>query len=578
MRKLISQTIVIGQALLLVLFATASWAGSDVSSKNIPARLAPGAVEQSLSPQTSPERAAPPEITITEERSKGLQGGQGVKLTLSAIAFEGNEVFSDEELLAQVHDYLGQTIAVDELQRIADVITAYYHKNGYILSHAYLPPQTIAGGTAVIAVTEGRLGRVIVVGNKRYKAEMIEKIMDQVREKGALSGLSLEKGALLVNDLPGLSAKATLVAGKIPGTTDIIMEVKESKIWQVGFDYNNFGSEYVSQNRFGLNLSFFNPFRLGDAFDFRFMTGPNSSDTDGPMWYLRGEYSLPINSYGTRVGLAGSSLKYSVGEELEDLNLTGCSDLVSLWISHPFSRSRYYSWWLDGGYDLKRVSNKMLNQSLYEEDLNNVHVGSHWEWIDAYLGRNVTSLRITKGLSDEDIGSRLFANGEFMKIEGEYNRFQAIPWHDMTAIFSANFQMANDRMPTCEELSLGGAGTVRGYPMSDYSGDDGIYGTLEVRYPIYKGQIDWQKASGLYGDWAVEAALFTDMGRVWTKDSIPAELDSATLGSVGAGLRVAYVPYAEAKIEWAKYILGDQPSDEGVKEDGAWYFQISAAY
>ncbi len=577
MRKLILKTVVTGQALLFALVATAAWAGDNQLNSRF-SQITPGAVEQSIRAGSMGNSMGFDEITITEERNGGLQGGEGVEFELVAIAFEGNDVFSDEELLAQVDEQLGRLIEVDELRMIADAITAYYHQKGYILTRAYLPPQTISGGTAVIAIAEGRLGRVIVKGNERYKACTIEKVMELVRKKGALTGTSLEKGLLLLNDYPGMTVKATLVAGKTPGSTDVVVNVSESKIWQIGFDYNNFGSEFVSQNRFGLNLHFFNPFKLGDSLGLRYMTGGNQSDWNGPMWYMRADYNLPVNSYGTRMGMSFSRLKYEVGKELEKLDISGISDMMSIYASHPLARTRHYSWFVNAAIDIKRVSNQMFDRELYEEDLHNLRVGSSWEWVDSYKGRNLINVGIVKGLSDEEIRSRLYADGEYVKAVGSLRRYQLLPWWNMIGYVGANWQASSSRLPTSEEASMGGAGTVRGYPMSDYSGDNAIYGTAELRYPIYKGQIDWQKASGKAGNWAVDATLFSDMGRVWVKDSLPAELSDATLGSLGLGLRVAFAPYAEAKVEWAKYSWGDQPSDSGTKEKGAWYFQLSAAY
>ncbi|MEW5735014.1 MAG: ShlB/FhaC/HecB family hemolysin secretion/activation protein [Thermodesulfobacteriota bacterium] len=568
-----TKALVLGLALVAVVFAQAAWAGPKVN----PASLDPGIVERSLAPHEAPPATQMPEIRIGQDETGKISGGEGVSFALKQVIFDGNQMFSDEELMKVVDRYLGLTVNVAVLEKMAGEITAYYHQNGYILTRAYLPPQTIADGKVIIAVTEGRLGAIVVKGNERYKAETIKAVMQVVREEGALTGKTLERALLLLNDYPGMNVTATLVRGKDPGTTDIVVEVTEAKWWQVGVDFDNFGSEYVSPNRAGVNLSFPNPFGIGDYIGLRYMMGVNPQKKAGPMWYLRGEYNLPVNSYGTRLGVAVSRLDYDVGQELEVLDLEGTSTTASLWASHPFTRTRNFSWWVDGGLDYKGIESKMFRIRLYQEDLYNLRAGTHLEWIDGGRGHNVTVVSLVKGLTDDDVGSRLFSKANFTKFEGSYRRFQWLPLN-LTGVISATGQFSFDRVPVSEEFIAGGAGTVRGWGQGDYSGDNGVVGSLEVRYPLFNQGLDWSLPSGSKGAWGLDAAVFTDYGRVWVKDSFPAEQSDASLWGAGLGLRLAWAPYGLAKVEWAKNLKGDKPLDSGADHHGIWYLQLSITY
>jgi len=574
-RKQTIKAIVIGMA-MLVSFAAPSMVGAADLEQRIRS-VDPGIMERSI--QVRPEsRPHPmPEIVISRDEAGRLEGAEGVEFELTGVIFDGNEVFADEELLARVDQYLGLILQVNQLQQLADHITAYYHKHGYILTRAYLPPQTIAGGKVVIAITEGRLGAVIVEGNDRYKAEMIRKVMRVVRKQGALTGGSLERGMLVLNDYPGLDARATLVRGKVPGTTDIVVQVEEAKWWLVGLDYNNFGSAYVAEHRLGANLTLFNPFGIGDYLSLRYMGSANFSDKAGPMWYLRADYNLPLNTHGTRLGFALSRMHYEVGGPLQVLDLDGTSDLLSTWISHPFIRTRNFSLWGDAGLDLKRISSKMFGVKLYEEDMFNARLGGHTEWLDGLWGRNMADLNVIKGMEDDTPTSRLWADSKFLKLEGSYRRFQDFPGR-FSGLLSLQGQYATDRVPTAEQFAIGGATTVRGYGQGDYSGDHGMAGTFELRYLIYTEEMDWQAPSGSRGNFAIEGVGFLDHGRVWTKDAFAAELSDARLWGAGVGARFAYSPYAMAKIEWAKAISGDRPLSEGTFSRGAWYLLLSLVY
>ncbi len=573
MSKRAFKAIVMAVALVLVALAHGAWAGQE-----LPAGLTPGAVEKSLQPRAGQAPAAAPEIRIGQDETGKLKGGEGVEFKLNEITFDGNHVFTTEELTQAVHQYIGLVIAVDDLAKIVDTVTSYYVERGYILSRAYLPQQSIKDGKVVIAIVEGRLGAIYVKGNQRYKADLIRRVMDLIRKDDAVTTAGLERSLLLLNDYPGLSVKATLVRGQEPGTTDIVIDVTEAKWWMVGLDYNNFGSEFVSPHRIGVSGTLLNPFGYGDKFGLRYMGGLlNTSEDEGPLWYLRADYDFPVNRYGTRVGVALSRLNYDLGKELRILQIEGNSDLASVWATHPLIRGRHLSLWLDGGIDIKRVQNKMFEKSLYEEDLQNLRLGSHMEWIDGYLGQNLVTVTITKGLSDDTIGSRLYAQANFLKGEASYQRLQLLPYK-MTGVFSLSGQYSGDRLPTSEEFSVGGAGSVRGWATGDYSGDHGVVSTLEVRYPLVDGNLNWQAPSGSRGDWGLDLALFTDYGRVWVKDPLAAELSDATLWGWGLGLRFAWAPYGTAKVDWARPLKGDKPLDAGLDQHGAWYLELSVTY
>ncbi len=581
MRKLVTKAIVIGQALLLVTFA-AAWAGpSNFQQANQQEKVRsvqPGAVEQSLEPSAGPSVTLMPDIVVRDRSTGGLMGGDEVEFTLKDIRFQGNETFDSRDLYDLLEEYVGTTIKVSTLAEMANRVTRYYHQEGYILSRAYVPPQTIDGGVATIEVLEGRLGQVRVLGNQRYKTKIIKGVLDHVKNHGAVSTSSLERALLLLMDYPGLRVKATLAAGETPGTTDIIVECTESKIWQAGLEYDNFGSEYVAPNRLGATLGFANPTGWGDALNFRVNLGPNAGDDDGNLWYARGDWQVPVNTYGTRLGVAASRVNYEVGKELAVLDISAVSDLASGWASHPIIRSRNLSLWGDLGLDVKRIRYKIFDATLYEEDIIVGRLGSHLEWLDRWEGRNVLSAELDKGLSDEMIKSRLYADSKFLKLTGDLRRFQSFPWK-LTGIFALSGQYTADRLPASEEFIAGGAGSVRGYAPGDYSGDHGVFYSAEVRYPLLTlGALDWQKESGMPGNWRLEAAAFADFARVWVKDNIPAELSDANLGGAGLGLRLAYAPYFQAKLDWAESLMGDKPLDPGAQDHGIWYLQIAVSY
>ena len=69
-----------------------------------------------------------------------------------------------------VVDYEQKELSINDMQKVCDLITDEYRKQGRVTSRAYMPPQTITarGGILVIIVIEGKVGNIDVTGNRFF--------------------------------------------------------------------------------------------------------------------------------------------------------------------------------------------------------------------------------------------------------------------------------------------------------------------------------------------------------------------------------------------------------------------------
>ena len=105
------------------------------------------------------------------------------KVRVERIRITGNTVIGTEELEPIVAPYAGADMDLSDLQRVADLITDEYRKKGYSIARAYIPQQEIKGGVVEIAILEGRVGEIIVKGNKQYSADFIKRGFTSTRPK-----------------------------------------------------------------------------------------------------------------------------------------------------------------------------------------------------------------------------------------------------------------------------------------------------------------------------------------------------------------------------------------------------------
>jgi hemolysin activation/secretion protein len=570
------------KAILLTIIVRLVSSGGVGLAADIPSAGQPGAVEKSIEQQPVQKPTRLPEIKMEEEGVPRLTDG-GIKFELKSIIFEGNTVFSSEQLKSVVAGYMGQTMEAGKLGEIAAAVTAYYAKAGYFLTRAYVPPQTIKDGQVLIRIREGRLGDIIIDGNKRYSRELIDNTLKIIRERGAVRTEDVERGLLLLMDHPGLVVKATFKAGSKPGTTDIVLTVTEGRPYDFSVDYDNFGSRFVSGDRFGATLGVYGTVVEGDSLNLRGVTGSSGVDD---LFYGRVEYVMPLGYRGMRLGINYTHLQYGLGREFEALDAGGKSDGGGIWMSYPLMRSRDYNWFVEGGFNANDVSQKIAGQTSGKDNIRNAHLGTTFQWLDSLDGSNQVNVRGYRGfagiLGGTERGSmdtiRVNTDIAYSKVEMGLVRIQRLPV-GFTLLLNGTGQWSPDRLPSSEEFHLGGAGTVRGYAQGERSGDSGLAATAELRIPVL-GLQDKRWFGRTVGD-TFQFAVFYDYGKVWITDAAQngeQARESLDMQSAGAGIRVAFTPYVRFKLDWAKSVGGTDPLEKSDKDRGIWTAQLILSF
>ncbi len=116
-------------------------------------------------------------------------------------------------LLPLLQDFVGKELSLADLWRAADIITRYCRERGYFVTRAYIPAQDINDGIVEITVLEGKVERINVkLGDSvLLKDGIIEGTQRSAFSvDGLISKAELERDLLLLNDLPGVSARSVL--------------------------------------------------------------------------------------------------------------------------------------------------------------------------------------------------------------------------------------------------------------------------------------------------------------------------------------------------------------------------------
>jgi len=525
---------------LLIWFALAIVFFPSIARSQVPPAGQSGVVEKSLrksQPRINiPAKGEIPNITIKDSR-KLEDAGAGPSFFVSRIEIEGNTLIDDETLapLVDIQEGLEMTLGVVSLY--AQEVTAYYNSEGYILARAYIPEQEIKDGVIRLKVVEGRVGAVNIRGTERLKAKDFAQRLERVKDDQILREQTLEKVLLELNDMLGVQVRSVLKPGELPGTSDLVLEVTESRPYQVSFDADNFGSRFTGKNRFGLTGTVGSLFKLGDQFSVRVV------ESDENQTFVQPVYSIPVGSYGTTIKGSFTYSEFKLGDSVASLEAGGSAVLVDIGVNQLLLRNRTTRITANGGLEFRNFQNRQFapvsDTTTSDDRLGDFYVGLGGNISDSYRGNTFFNIRTQFGFSEgslnEPLNSRAQGRGNGTVATVDLSRYQGTNVLNSYFFLKAEGQVVSDRVLSPDQISIGGFGTVRGYPIAEFSGDNGYVFSLEYVLPVpSKSPVGIGK---LTLDRVLSFVFFLDHARVFVLDKQPGENDQSISGA-GGGIRI----------------------------------------
>ena len=513
-------------------FAPSLWA------QQVPQNAESGLSERSLMRsrpfyQPPPEEKSP-EIVVPDSR-KPIDPSKGPKFFVKKIEVEGSSLFSKEELEALVNLDDGKEISMGVLLLLVQELTSYYVSQGYFLTKAYIPAQKLQDGIVKIRIAEGRINNIEVAGNEKLDSADIEGRFERVKNEGVLREQTLERTLLELNDMLGVKVRSLLKPGELPGTSDLVLEVKESPAYTFAFDMDNYGSEFTGRVHYNFSTTAGNIFKLGDQFSLRVIQSDFTQSLVAP------SFLYPINNFGTSLKFSYSHSKQSLGKTLalRSLEPKGSSDTFSLELSHPLYRSRLGQLNVKSGYSTRESRNFSQGLPTNHENIRTFYVSLGGNYTDRFQGRTFAELKLNQGISESNenrhLASRVKSKGNVFRTEFNFTRFQGTGFAGTYFIIRGNGQISSARTLSSNLFSIGGFGTVRGFPISEYSASNGYSGGIEYvvpfpsNKPIGKGKLKWKDILSLN--------TFVEGGRIQILDQVLDDRDRAISGG-GFGIRL----------------------------------------
>lgn len=461
--------------------------------------------------------------------------------------YVGNTAFSDQELDGVTKPYINRPISFAELLQVRTAITQLYVDNGYVTSGAYIPPQPIEEGMVTIRIVEGSLEEINVKVEGKLRPSYI-------RDRIALaSGQPLNVRRLLeALQLLQLNPiikriSAELSAGTRPGTSILDVNVVVADTFTPEIILDNGRNPRVGSDRRGIQISDANLSGLADDTRVWYLNTDGTDDIDVA-------YTIPVNPYNGAVRFEYRNVTAKVTEEpFEQFDITSDYQKYQLLFRQPVIQTPNQEIALGLALDYQKTQTRLLGIGFPTRGTNN-------------RGRtNISTLRFSQEWTQRNQQQVLAARSEFnvgvdifdttKTFDQEFNRFAPdndyFIWRGQTQwirllapdtlfVLRGDIQLTGQPLVPIEQFSLGGLGNVVGYRQNYLLTDNGYFGSVEIRIPIYR---DREPGNIL------QIVPFATVGGGWNVSGSP-QPNPATIASIGFGLQWQFSDYISARIDW----------------------------
>lgn len=503
----------------------------------IPGSADAGRTESSV-PASQFRSSVTPQINIPEVSVQGApEGADSITLTLNDINLEGVSAYDVAELQQIYADKIGQTISLTEVYAIAQSITRKYRNDGYIITQAVIPEQTIDNGVVTIRIVEGFIDQVSLGdGADTLAYQRILSFAENLTQISPLTSNDLEKWLLLVNDLPGVSARSIISPSETTvGGADLLI-IPEISPYNFSLNVDNYGSRYLGPVQLSGAAQFNNLFNAADLLEAQFVTDAS----DDELMYAYTRFLLPINSYGSLAGLDVTYSDTRPGFELERFEVEGYSTTYGFDLTHPFMRTRTQNLFGKLRFDYRDLSSgNVIDPNKTKDRIAALRATLDYNVFDTIWrpAVNQFSMTLSKGVdvfrtSSKGDANMTRANGDptFTKVEASMSRLQSVA-DGLSVLVAAEGQWANNPLLSSEEFGVGGRTFGRGYDSSELVGDDGVAAKVELQWKP-DASVAWADDYEIFGFW--------DVGKIWNQEEVVSSIASRSLASAGLGLRADF--------------------------------------
>ena len=465
-------------------------------------------------------------IKIPKFKSNLFKKHKHINFILKKVNIRASKELSKIEIESIFNPFYGKKISLSKLQGLVEKATNKILEKGFILSHAYLPEQTIDNGIVTVNIVQGFINKYQIVGkiNENNKT-LIDQYISPIIKSKIFNNKTLERALLSINLLPGVTAKSVISPNKkTPDAAMLTLFVTQKEL-TISAKIDNFANKLQGREQILIGLNSYK-YLNGEISAWIGHSLESNNSRNFSMIYktfLKDDSGTLLFSFHI-----SDSIPNYAAIGMPTLNDQGLAKELSLKYSYPTILTRDLSNRISFKFNVHNsdMENLDTNNLTFSDKIRSISLIDSVKFNDITQGKNKIMLSLTQGINIFDANnerpSRIDGTLNFTKLNLLFNRtqplFYGINWNLLTM-----GQYSFNPLLVSEEFNLGG----HGYDFGEIAGDKGYSVYNEFYYNLKPNVFNLQ----LYG--------FHYVGTVFNINDI-SQLKRESLASAGIGTRVLF--------------------------------------
>lgn len=472
---------------------------------------------------------------------------------IQRFAITGNTLLSNDEIERIVAPFTGTRRGLADIQAAVKALDQGYRTRGFGVVQVLLPEQAVNQGVIQIRVTEPKVSRVLIGGNKHFDNDNVRSSLPAIKEGETPNTQAIARNLQMLGEHPIKQTQVLLRSGAAQDQVDVNVKVDDDRPWRVAFTLDNTGTSDTGYLRSGIGYQHTNLFNRDHILTAQYITSPTHPSKVSI--YGLG-YRIPFYHLNSTLDLIAGYSDVDSGTVQGLFNVSGSGTIFGARWSYYLPKWGELEQKATLGLDYRAFKNEVtlsgvgLVPDITIHPISLVYSGilrKAASQLNFYAGASANIPGGEDGRSADFQAARSGAteNYTIFRYGLHYAHVFQKDWQ-MRAAF--NGQYTSDSLVPGEQLGLGGPDSVRGYLLREVSGDRGYSAQLELQTP------DLASLVGAPDDYRARLIAFYDFGSVQRNNAFPSEQQSQFIASAGVGVRLNYSKNVNLRFDVAQIL------------------------
>lgn len=469
-----------------------------------------------------------------------------VGMYITEYRIQGSKHLDRRVVEKAVYPFLGPERKPADVDQARAALEKAYRDAGYQTVTVLIPEQSVKKGVVILEVVETPVGRLRVRGSRYQDLDRLKKSLPSLAEGNVPNINDFQRELAALNRRSGVVVTPSFPTPSRPGVVDIDLNVKEESPLHGSIELHNRHTRDTTPWRIDAGLSYANLWQLRHTLGLSLQAAPERTDD---ALTFSGFYMMPVPGHD-RWTLTLDAMKQD-----SDISTLGGAAVVgrghsiglSAGVSLPEKSGFFHS--LTLGVDYKSFEEDLVIGGVvlaspvtyYPISLN---YSANWigQKSSTALNAGVTfSVRGQGTKSEEFLVKRYNADDGFFYFRGDLSHTHELPGK-LEIYGKVQGQASSGPLINNEQISGGGVSNVRGYYEATSLGDNGVFGSVELRSPsLLKIREDGNNEWRFY--------IFADGGVLTLNDPLPEQDSQMEFASIGIGSRFRILNHLSGSLD-----------------------------